>query len=112
MRKTRKRPKYDIQKKNKIVQEYLQRKYSYYALTRKYDIARGTLSVWVRQYKKHGTCVDGRGKATKKEAPGKGRKKVYEVPLEELSKEQLIRKVKMYEDIKKSIAYLIEEQQN
>jgi transposase-like protein len=82
-------------------------------ILRTYNIAhKSDLYRWINQYKEFGTCVDKRGKATKKEAPNKGRPKKHRMNLEELSKEQLIEKVKMYEDIKKSIAYLTNQQQN
>lgn len=113
MRKTKKHKQYTIEEKNKIVLLYLDRHMGATQIVREYEICdRKRLYAWVKQYKEFGTCVDRRGKATKKEAPNKGRPKKYKVNLEDLSKEQLIEKVKMYEDIKKSMAYLIDQQQN
>lgn len=113
MRKQRKGPKFTIEEKNKIVLLYLDRHMGRQEIIRKFKILnKGILHKWINQYKEFGTCVDRRGKATKKEAPNKGRPRKYKVNLEELSKEQLIEKIKIYEDIKKSMAYLIEQQQN
>jgi transposase-like protein len=113
MRKTKKHKQFSIEEKNKIVLLYLDRHMRTADIIRTYGVShKRQLYVWVNQYKEFGTCVDRRGKATKKEAPTKGRPKKYKVNLDELSKEQLIEKVRMYEDIKKSIAYLIKEQRN
>ena len=108
MRKTKKHKVFSIKEKNQIVLLYLDRHMSAAQIKKEYNIVHDqTLYTWINQYKEFGTCVDRRGKATKKEAPNKGRPSKYKVNLEELSKEQLIEKIKMYEDIKKSIAYLI-----
>lgn len=113
MRKTIKHRKHTIEEKNKILLLYLDRHMSVRDITKDYDLSDPRrLYDWINQYKEFGTCVDRRGKATKKEAPTKGRPRKYKVNLKDLSKEQLIEKIKMYEDIKKSMAYLIEEQQN
>ena len=113
MRSTKKHKVYSIEEKNKIVLLYLDRHMARYELIKEFDISNtSVLSRWVNQYKEFGTCVDRRGKATKKEVPNKGRPRKYKVNLEDLSKEQLIEKIKMYEDIKKSMAYLIDQQQN
>lgn len=113
MRKTKKHKQYTIDEKNRIVLLYLDRHMSRSNILKFYGISNdSTFHKWVKQYQEFGTCVDRRGKATKKEAPNKGRPRKYKVNLENLSKEQLIEKIKMYEDIKKSMAYLIEQQQN
>ena len=110
MRKTKKHRVFSIEEKNQIVLLYLDRHMGARQIKKKYNIVHDqTLYTWINQYKEFGTCVDRRGKATKKEAPTKGRPKKYKVNLEELSKEQLIEKIKMYDDIKKSMAYLIDQ---
>lgn len=110
MRKYKKGPKFTIKEKNKIVLLYLDKHMGRQEIVNKFNIPnKGMLHRWIQQYKEHGTCIDRRGKATKKEAPNKGRPKKYKVNLEDLSKEQLIEKIKMYEDIKKSMAYLIDQ---
>ena len=79
----------------------------------KYDLAdKNTLFRWSKQYKEFGTCVDRRGKSTKIENPKKGRpRKLPERTLEEYSKEELIERCRMLEDIKKSMAYLVNQKQ-
>lgn len=113
MKKYKKHRKHSIEEKNIIVQLYLNRIKGVTEITKEFDLSDPKrLYEWVKQYKEFGTCVDRRGKATKKEAPTKGRPRKYKVNLEDLSKEQLIEKIQMYEDIKKSMAYLIDQQQN
>jgi transposase-like protein len=103
MRKSKKHKVHSIEEKNKIVLLYLDNHMSRKQLIDQNDISsESVLQRWIKQYKEFGTCVDRRGKATKKEVPNKGRPKKYKVNLEDLSKEQLIEKIKMYEDIKKS----------
>lgn len=64
-------------------------------------------------YKKYGHLKDNRGKATKLDIPNKGRpKKELDKPLEELTREELIEKLRMLEDIKKSLVYLTSQQPN
>ena len=101
--------KYSIEEKNQIVLLYLDRHMGLNQIVRKYDLAdKNVLLRWVKQYKEFGTCVDRRGKATKIETPKKGRpRKTLERTLEEYSKEELIQRCRMLEDIKKSMAYLV-----
>lgn len=77
-------------------------------IVRTYDLAGDDiLYKWVKQYKKYGTCVDNRGRRSKLQNPNKGRpRKTPERPLEDYTKEELIERCKMLEDIKKSFAYL------
>ena len=111
--KYKKHRKHSIKEKNQIVLLYLDKHMRRQEILQKFDISsKSVLYKWIKQYKEFGTCVDRRGKASKKDGVQKGRPKKYKVNLEELSKEQLIEKIKMYEDIKKSMAYLIKEQQN
>ena len=102
---------YSIEEKNQIVLLYLDKHIGMTQLVRDYDIAsRSVIQRWVKQYLENGTCLDGR-KATKLEIPSKGRpRKILEKPLEEKTKEELIERVRMLEDIKKSLACLDEQQ--
>ena len=105
--------KYTIEEKNQIVTLYLDRHMGVTEIVIKYDLAdKKTLFRWSKQYKEFGTCVDRRGKSTKIENPKKGRpRKLPERTLEEYSKEELIQRCRMLEDIKKSMAYLVNQKQ-
>ena len=105
--------KYTIEEKNQIVKLYLDRHMGVTEIVIKYDLAdKKTLFRWSKQYKEIGTCVDRRGKSTKIENPKKGRpRKLPERTLEEYSKEELIQRCRMLEDIKKSMAYLVNQKQ-
>ena len=105
--------KYTIEEKNQIVLLYLDQHMRVSEIVRAYDLAKDfILYRWVKQYKTYGTCIDGRGKATKLENPNKGRpRKTTERALEEYSKEELIQRCRMLEDIKKSMAYLVNQKQ-
>ena len=111
MRKTKKHTVYSIEEKNKIVLLFLDKHMGMAQLMREYDIASDSvIRRWVKQYQEYGTCVDRRGQGTKLENPKKGRpRKTSEKPLEEMSKEELIERVRMLEDIKKSLACLDEQ---
>ncbi len=107
-RKTIKHKAFSIIEKNQIVLLYLDGHMSYKEITKEYDLSsRGTLSAWLKQHQEHGTCVDNRGRGTKEEVPNKGRPRKHLENFEQLSKEQLIEKLRLYEDIKKSLAYLM-----
>lgn len=105
-RKTHK--KYTIEEKNQIVLLYLDRHMGPSEINRLYALYdMKKLYRWVKQYRKYGTCVDNRGKGTKLMNPKKGRpRKTPERPLEDYTKDELIQRCKMLEDIKKSFAYL------
>ena len=77
-------------------------------IVRTFDLCKDTsLYKWVEQYRKYGTCVDNRGKCTKLMNPKKRRpRKIPERPLEDYTKDELIQRCRMLEDIKKSFAYL------
>ena len=113
MRKTKKHKIFSIKEKNKLVLLYLDRHQGLTQILRENGIKHKQMFYnWVSQYKEFGTCIDRRGKGTRKDIPNKGRPRKYHVNLEDLTKNQLIERIKMYEDIKKSVAYLIKEQQN
>lgn len=105
--------KYSIEEKNQIVLLYLDRHMSRAQIIREYDLAGDTvLYRWIKQYQTYGACIDNRGKCSKLQNPKKGRqRKTPERPLEEYSKEELIERCRMLEDIKKSIAYLESQKQ-
>ena len=113
MRKTKKHKVFSIEEKNQIVLLYLDNHIGITHILREYDI--GTHSVfyrWLKQFQEFGTCVDRRGLGTKNEIINKGRPRKYNENLEDLTKEQLIERLSLYKDIKKSLAYLNNEQQN
>ncbi len=112
MRKTKKHAVYTNEEKIKIVLLYLDHHIGPREIVRKYDLSGcNVLYRWVKQYIETGTIVEKRGLGTKAEFPTKGRpKKTPEKPLEEMSKEELIERVRMLEDIKKSLACLDEQQ--
>ena len=112
MRKTIKHKVYTTEEKIKIVLLYLDCHMGQAQILREYDLSsHHVLYRWVKQYLETGTIVENRGRGTKVEFPNKGRPKVnYEKPLEEMSKEELIERVRMLEDIKKSLACLDEQQ--
>lgn len=99
---------YTIEEKNQIVLLYLDHHMSAIQIVRAYDLAQEiTLHRWVKQYREYGTCVDNRGRCSRLQNPNKGRKrKKPDRPLEDYTKEELIERCKMLEDIKKSFAYL------
>ena len=106
--------KYSIEEKEKMVLMYLNGEMSANEIVDKFDLASTSgFHTWVRTYKKYGHLKDNRGKATKLDSPNKGRpKKELDKPLEELTREELIEKLRMLEDIKKSLVYLTSQQPN
>ena len=112
MRKTIKHTVYTNEEKIQIVLLYLDHHMGYNQIIREYDLANNrVLDRWIKQYNETGTIVEKRGRGTKAEFPNKGRPaKKQEKPLEEMSKEELIERVRMLEDIKKSLACLDEQQ--
>jgi len=113
MRISKKHRVFSIEEKNQIVLLYLDRHIGISQILREYDISSDSVFYrWVKQYNEFGTCVDRRGKATKKDNPKIGRPRKYNENLEDLTKAQLIERLNLYKDIKKSLAYLNNEQQN
>lgn len=106
--------KYTNEEKEKIVHLYLNNEMGPSQIVRQFDLSSSNiLYSWVKIYKKNGCVVETRGKATKFNNPNKGRPRKYpEKSLEELSKEELIERVRMLEDIKKSLVYLASQQPN
>ena len=112
MRKSIKHKIYTTEEKIQIALLYIDNHIGIYEIVRKYDLADNkVLHRWVKQYLETGTIVEKRGRGTKLEFPSKGRPKKYpEKPFEEMTKEELIERLRMYEDIKKSLACLDEKQ--
>ncbi len=112
MRKTIKHKTYTQEEKIQIVLLYIDRHMGPTQIVREYDLAnKDVLYRWAKQYLETGTIVEKRGRGTKHEVPNKGRPKKYpEKSLEEMTKEELIERLRMYEDIKKSLACLDEKQ--
>ena len=112
MRKTKKHKVYTTEEKIQIVLLYLDRHMGASQIVREYDLSNyDVLYRWVKQYEETGTIVETRGRGTKVEIPNKGRpRKTLEKTLEEMSKEELIERVRLLEDIKKSLACLDEKQ--
>ncbi|MDD3477812.1 MAG: transposase [Candidatus Izemoplasmatales bacterium] len=107
-RKTQKHKKFSIEEKNQIVVLYLDKHMRMIDIVRLYEIPHESmLKRWVNQFREFGTCVDRRGKGPLREGVKRGRPKKHMIPLEEMSKKDLIEKVRMYEDIKKSLACLM-----
>lgn len=106
--------KYTNEEKEKIVLLYLNHQMGVRQIVREFKLyGDKALYRWVKIYKKYGCIIETRGKATKLNNPNKGRpRKQTEKPLEELSKEELIDRVRMLEDIKKSLVYLTSQQPN
>ena len=111
MRKTKKHTVYSTEEKIQIVLLYLDKHMSLRQIARDYDLANNhVIDRWVKQYKETGTIVENRGRGSKLKFPTKGRpRKTPEKTLEEMSKEELIERVRMLEDIKKSLACLDEQ---
>jgi transposase len=89
-----------IEEKNKIVESYLQGKRSS-EIEREFGLSSCTLPRWVKQYRKHGTTLDGRGRGKN---PRGGRPKSLDP--DKMSLEELREYVRMLEDIKKATAFL------
>ena len=112
MRKTIKHKVYTNEEKIQIALLYIDQHMGANEIVRRYDLAdKNVLYRWVKQYEETGTIVEKRGRGTKAEIPTKGRpRKTPEKPLEEMSRDELIERVRMLEDIKKSLACLDEQQ--
>ena len=112
MRKTIKHKVYTTEEKIQIALLYIDHHMGTQEIVRKYDLAnKNVLYRWVKQYLETGTIVETRGRGTKLDFPNKGRPRKYpEKPFEEMTKDELIERLRMYEDIKKSLACLDEKQ--
>lgn len=106
--------KYTNEEKEKIVLLYLNHEMGVRQIVREFKLySYQAVYRWVKIYKKYGHIIETRGIATKFNTPNKGRpRKHLEKPLEELTREELIEKLRMLEDIKKSLVYLTSQQPN
>ncbi len=107
-------PKYTTKEKEEIALLYINNEMGATQIVKEFNLANNNvLYRWVKQYEEFGKIFETRGKATKFNNPNKVRpRKFSEKPLEELSKEELIERVRMLEDIKKSLVYLTSQQPN
>ncbi|MFH0993026.1 MAG: hypothetical protein V1761_01610 [bacterium] len=96
-RKTRKHPSYSIGEKNEIAKIYIKGDMSLNKLADQYDVCKSVVKRWINQYRMFGTTVDNRGRESKGRPP-KPR------ALEGMSKDELIERIHMIEDIKKAMA--------
>ena len=104
-RKTIKHRQFNIDEKNQIVLLYLDHHLSMREIQKEYDIPhKGVIQQWIKQYRSFGTCVDHRGQGI---GSRKGRPKKHIERLEDMSKKDLIERVRMYENIKKSLTCLM-----
>jgi len=104
MRKTIKHKVYSIEEKNKIVKRYLEGEIGFMDCLRIYDLGgKAVLHKWKTQYLEFGTVVDRRGRS---KLGGKRRGRPKKTDLNSMSKDELISIIGVYEDIKKTIAYL------
>lgn len=112
-RKTKKHRQYTIEEKNEIVKMYLAGETKgTKTLAKDLGLASSKqIRDWLKQYLEFGTTVDRRGKETKQNNLNKGRPK-KPTKLEDMSKEQLIERIRMIEDIKKAAAYLKTQKKN
>ncbi len=96
---------FNIDEKNQIVLLYLDHHIRMSEIQREYDIPyKSVIQQWIKQYREFGTCVDRRGKAT---GGKKGRPRKHIERLEDMSKKDLIERVRLYENIKKSLTCLM-----
>lgn len=104
-RKTLKHAQFSVAEKNQIVLLYLDKHMGMIEIQRNYNIPhKSVIQKWTKQYREFGTCVDRRGKAI---GGKKGRPKKHIERLEDMSKKDLIERVRMYENIKKSLTCLM-----
>lgn len=105
-RKTTKHEVHSLEEKRRILELYLSGEKSAVELAREYDLDdRTRIYKWLKIKDKHGELVDLRGRAT---GSRKGRPK--SIQLESMSRDELIKHIRMIEDVKKAMAYL--ERQN
>ena len=106
--KYKKHKKYTTEEKIQIVLLYIDRHMSITEIVRMYDISdRNVLYRWAKQYQETGTIVEKHGRGTKVAFFNKRHfRKYLEKSYDEMTKQELIAKLELYEDIKKSLACL------
>jgi len=103
-RKTIKHAVYTLEEKEKILDLYLSGEKKPSELALEYDIGNTKkIRQWRDMKMKYGRLIDLRGRSIEG-VPRKGRPK--SVKLEDMNKEELIKHIRMIEDIKKAMAYL------
>jgi transposase-like protein len=103
-RKTTKHAVYTLEEKERILEQYLSGAKRPSELEREYDLGNTKkLREWRDMKLKHGRLVDRRGKRVEGSKP-RGRPK--SVRLEEMNRGELIKHIRMIDDIKKAMAYL------
>lgn len=103
-RKTTQHAVYSLEEKEKILEKYLNGEKNSAELTREYDLGDPKkIRRWRDMKLKYGKLTDGRGR---KIEGGKKRGRPKSVQIEEMNKEELIKHIRMIEDIKKAMAYL------
>lgn len=103
-RKTIKHTVYTLKEKEKILELYLSGEKRPSELTREYDLGNPKkIRKWRDMKLKYGRLIDLRGRSIEG-ITRKGRPKSAQ--LEEMNREELIKHIRMIEDIKKAMAYL------
>ena len=103
----KKNKRWSIQEKNEIVLLYLDGHMSRTEILNHFNISSDSIfQKWVAQYRKHGTCIDNRGKCTKQQNPNKGRQKKTKTNYENMTKEDLIKELELRDELKNFLVYL------
>ena len=110
----RKNKRWSIQEKNQIVLLYLDQHMYATQIVKEFKIPQSKLLYsWVAQYRKFGTCVDNRGVCIKLQNPKKGRQKGSGKPkYQDMTKEQLIKELKLRDELKNFLVYLNQQNKN
>lgn len=110
----RKNKRWTIQEKNEIVLLYLDQHMSRSQILHEFNISNDSVfQQWIEQYRKFGTCVDNRGKCTKKQNPKKGRQKTNpKLKYQYMTKEQLIKELELRDELKNFLVYLNQQNKN
>lgn len=103
----RKNKRWSIQQKNEIVLLYLDGYMGRTEILKAFNISDDSiLQLWIKQYRKYGTCVDNRGKCTKQQNPNKGRPKKTKTNYQNMTKEELIKELELRDELKNFLVYL------
>ena len=109
----KKTKRWSIQEKNEIVLLYLDNHMGRTQILREFNIPTSSmLQRWITQYRKFGTCVDNRGKATHLDIPNKGRPKNKKKTYQDMSKEELIKELEFRDELKNFLVYLNQQNKN
>ena len=111
----KKTKRWSIKEKNEIVLLYLDQHMSRTQILREFNIPSDSmLQRWISQYRKFGSCVDNRGKATKLDNPnkGQGRRIHKKRNYQDMSKEALIKELEFRYELKNFLVYLNQQNKN